>query len=62
MLMHFLTAEPTGKLHLNLRRLRRMDVPLFLEQARGFDSLDLGLVTMANCIGEGHDVPRVMRF
>jgi hypothetical protein len=35
-----------------------MDVALFLEEAGGFDRVDLGLVTIAKCINEGHDVPR----
>jgi hypothetical protein len=35
-----------------------MDIALFLEEAGGLDSVDLGLVTIAKCINESHDVPR----
>jgi hypothetical protein len=38
----------------DFRPLRRMDIPLTFEQAGGLDSLDLGLIAVANSIGKGH--------
>ncbi len=39
-----------------------MDIPLLFEQAGGFDSLEIGLIVVANFIGKCHDAPRVIRF
>jgi len=39
-----------------------VDIPLLFEQAGSFDSLEIGLVVVANCIDKSHDAPRIIGF